>query len=117
VRTALQELGDNSFEDGIAVRAGRVTAAREKLGAVRASAIGFSLPDAISYRALTLPERRALLRAGIGAVFVRRSSVRGGRGRVPDPAVRVHICWAGEEPDNLPGRHNKAVVVPARFEW
>lgn len=117
VCTALQALGDNSFEDGVAVRAGRVTAARERLAAVRTSAVGFSLPDAISYRALTLPERRALLRAGIGAVFVRRSSVRGGRGRMPDPATRVHICWAGEEPDNLPGRHNKAVVLPARFDW
>jgi site-specific DNA recombinase len=117
VRTALEALGGSSFEDGIAARARKVIAAREKLAAVRASAVGFDLPDAVSYRSLTLPERRALLRAGIGAVFVRRSSVRGGRGRVPDPAIRVHICWTGEEPENLPGRHNKAVVAPTRFDW
>jgi site-specific DNA recombinase len=117
VRTALKALGGSSFEDGIAARARKVIAAREKLAAARASAVGFDLPDAVSYRNLTLPERRALLRAGIGAVFVRRSSVRGGRGRVPDPATRVHICWTGEEPENLPGRHNKTVVAPTRFDW
>jgi site-specific DNA recombinase len=117
VRAALEALGASAFEDGIAARAERVIAAREKLVAARARAVGFALPDAISYRTLTVPERRALLRAGIGAVFVRRSPVRGGRGRVPDPATRVHICWAGEEPDNLPGRHNKTVAAPAPFGW
>lgn len=117
IRIALEALGDSSFEDGIAARAERVIAARERLTCARASAIGFALPDAVSYRALTVPERRSLLRAGIGAVFVRRSPIRGGRGRVPDPAIRVHICWAGEEPDNLPGRHNKTVIAPTRFDW
>jgi hypothetical protein len=99
------------------VRAERVIAAREKLAVARASAVGFALPDAVTYQALTVPERRTLLRAGIGAVFVRRSSVRGGRGRVPDTALRVHICWAGDEPDNLPGRQNKTVVAPTPFDW
>lgn len=117
VCAALEAVGDSAFEDGIAARAEQVIAAREKLAAARASAVGFALPDAVSYRTLTVPERRALLRAGVGAVFVRRSLVRGGRGRVPDPATRVHICWAGEEPDNLPGRHNKRVVAPTRFDW
>jgi hypothetical protein len=117
VRTALEALGGSSFEDGIAARARKVIAARERLAAARASAVGFDLPDAVSYRSLTLPERRALLRAGIGAVFVRRSSVRGGRGRVLDPATRIHICWTGKEPENLPGRHTKAVVAPTRFDW
>jgi site-specific DNA recombinase len=117
VRTALEAVGDSSFEDGIAVRAERVIAAREKLAVARASAVGFALPDAVTYQALTVPERRTLLRAGIGAVFVRRSSVRGGRGRVPDTALRVHICWAGDEPDNLPGRQNKTVVAPTPFDW
>jgi DNA invertase Pin-like site-specific DNA recombinase len=117
IRAALGVVGESSFEEGIAGRAGKVLAAREKLAGVRASAVGFELPDVVSYRALTLPERRALLRAGIGAVFVRRSLTRGGRNRVPDPAARVHICWAGEEPDHLPGRHNKTVVAPRRFDW
>jgi DNA invertase Pin-like site-specific DNA recombinase len=117
IRTTLEALGDSAFEDGIAARAERVIAAREKLAAARASAVGFALPDAIGYRTLTVAERRALLRAGVGAVFVRRSPVRGGRGRVADPATRVHICWAGEEPDNLPGRHNKTVVALAPFSW
>jgi site-specific DNA recombinase len=117
IRAALEAVGDSSFEEGIAGRAEKVLAAREKLAAVRASAVGFDLPDAVSYRTLTLGERRALLRAGIGAVFVRRSLIRGGRGRVPDPAARVHICWTGEEPENLPGRHNKTVIAPRRFDW
>lgn len=117
VRAALQAVGDSSFEDGITARAERVIVARQKLSAARASAVGFALPDAVSYRALTLPERRALLRAGIGAVFVRRSPVRGGRYKVPDPATRVHICWAGEEPDNLPGRHNNTIIAPIPFDW
>ncbi len=117
VRTALQALGDSAFEDGIAARAERVIAARETLAAARASAVGFALPDAVSYRALRLPERRSLLRAGIGAVFVRRSLTRAGRGKAPDPATRVHICWTGQEPNDLPGRHNKTVIAPSRFDW
>lgn len=117
IRAALWAAGERSFEDGIASRAARVVAARERVGAIRAAAVGFEVPDALGYRALALSERRALLRAGIGAVFVRRSLVRGGRGRVPDPAARVHICWTGEEPENLPGRHNKTVIVPRRFDW
>ncbi|HXP99705.1 MAG TPA: recombinase family protein [Solirubrobacteraceae bacterium] len=116
IRAALEAVGDSSFEQGILGRAERLVAAREKLAAVRASAVGFALPDAVSYRALTLPERRALLRAGIGAVFVRRSLRRGGRG-VVDTGARVHICWTGEEPENLPGRHNKTVVAPRPFDW
>jgi hypothetical protein len=117
VRVVLDAVEDGSFEDGIAVRAERVITAREKFAAARASAVGFALPDAVSYWALKVPERRALLRAGIGAVFVRCSPVRGGRGRVPNPAARVHICWGGEEPEDLPGRHNKTVIAPRRFDW
>jgi site-specific DNA recombinase len=117
IRATLEAVGDGSFEDGISARAERVIAAREKLAAIRASAVGFVLPDAVSYRNLKLPERRALLRTGIGAIFVRRSLRRGGRGALPDPAARIHICWAGEEPDNLPGWHNKTVVAPTRFDW
>ena len=116
IRAALEAVGDSSFEQGILGRAEKLVAAREKLATVRASAVGFALPDAVSYRALTLPERRALLRAGIGAVFVRRSLRRGGRG-VVDTGARVHICWTGEEPENLPGRHNKTVVAPRPFDW
>jgi hypothetical protein len=117
IRAALKAVGGSSFEDGIAARAERVIVAREKLVAARANAVGFALPDTVSYRVLAVPERRALLRAGIGAVFVRRSPIRGGRGRLPDPATRVHICWAGEEPDDLPGRHNRTVIAPKPFDW
>lgn len=115
VREALQALGDGSFEDGIATRAERVIAARQKLAEARAHAIGFSLPDELSYRALRMPERRTLLRAGIGAVFVRRSP---GRGRNASPAAeRVRICFAGEEPQDLPGWHNKSAVPISPFDW
>jgi hypothetical protein len=117
IRAALWSVGDDSFEDGIASRAARVVAVRERLAAMRSAAVGFDVPDVLSYREMTLSERRALLRAGIGAVFVRRSLVRGGRGRVPDPSARVYICWTGEEPHNLPGRHNKTVVAPTPFDW
>lgn len=117
IRAALWDVGEHSFEDGITGRAERVLAARERLAAIRSRVIGFDMPDALSYRTLTLSERRTLLRAGVGAVFVRRSLVRGGRGRVLDPRARVHICWTGEEPQDLPGRHNKTIVVPRRFDW
>jgi site-specific DNA recombinase len=116
IRAALWSVGDGSFEEGIAGRATKVLAARERLATVRARAVGFELPDELGYRALTLGERRVLLRAGIGAVFVRRSLVRGGRG-IPDTAARIHICWAGQEPQDLPGRHNKTVIAPRRFDW
>jgi site-specific DNA recombinase len=117
VRVALAAVGDSSFEDGITARVDRVIAARELLAAARASAVGFAVPSAVTYAALTVPERRSLLRAGVGAVFVRRSTVRGGRGGAPDPAERVMICWAGDEPDDLPGRHTQATPAPAPFDW
>jgi DNA invertase Pin-like site-specific DNA recombinase len=117
VRVALSPLGDSSFEDGITARVDKVITARERLAAARASAVGFVVPDVLTYAALTVPERRGLLRAGIGAVFVRRSTVHGGRGGAPDPAERVMICWAGEEPDDLPGRHTQATPTPVSFDW
>jgi site-specific DNA recombinase len=117
VRTALYEVGEGSFEDGIAARVERVIAARERLAAARTSAVGIAVPDAMAYAELTVPERRSLLRAGIGAVFVRRSKVRGGRGGASDPAERVLICWAGEEPDDLPGRHTQATPAPVPLDW
>lgn len=117
VRAALDAVGEGSFEEGIAVRAERVVAAREHLAAVRANAVGFAVPDELTYSSLSVSERRTLLRAGIGAVFVRRSTVRGGRGGVPDPAQRVLICWAGEEPDDLPGRHTHATPAPVPLDW
>jgi DNA invertase Pin-like site-specific DNA recombinase len=115
VRSALEALGDSSFEDGIAIRAERVVAARQVLADVRASAIGFSLPDEVTYRALSMPERRVLLRAGIGTVFVRRSP---GRGRaIAPPADRIHICWPGEEPQDMPGWHCKTASPIRSFDW
>jgi site-specific DNA recombinase len=117
VRDALAALGGSSFEDGIRVRVDRVIAARERFVAARASAVGFGVPDAVTYETLTLPERRRILRAGIGAVFVRRSARRGGRGGAPDPGTRVLILWADGEPDNLPGRHTAEIVAPVPFDW
>src|SRR5207248_203770 len=77
IRETLGALGE--YEDGLAARAERVVAARKALSAARTTAVGFDVPDEASYSALSVPERRALLRAGVGAVFVRRSTVRGGR--------------------------------------
>jgi DNA invertase Pin-like site-specific DNA recombinase len=117
VRDALDALGDGSFEDGIAARVEKVLAARESLSEARTSAVGFEVPDADTYSSLSLPERRRLLRAGIGAVFVRRSTVRGGRYATPDPSERVLILWTGEEPNDLPGRHTAAVPAIVPFDW
>lgn len=117
VRAALYSVGEDSFEEGIAARAERVIAARERLAAARASALSMAVPDGVAYAELGVAERRTLLRAGIGAVFVRRSAVRGGRGGAPDPAGRVLICWAGEEPDDLPGRHTQATPAPVPLDW
>lgn len=117
VRAALEAVGEGSFEEGIAVRAERVIAARERVAAARAQAVGFAVPDELTYASLSVPERRSLLRAGIGAVFVRRSAVRGGRGGVPDPRQRVLVCWPGEEPDDLPGRHTQATPPAIPLHW
>ena len=78
--------------------------------------MGFDVPDETVYASLSLPERRSLLRAGIGAVFVRRSTVRGGR-YAPDPAERVLILWPGDEPDDLPGRRNGGDVPLIPLDW
>ncbi len=117
VKNMLGALGAGSFEEGIRVRVDRVIAARERIAAARASSLGFIVPDALTYQTLTLPERRRILRAGIGAVFVRRSTRRGGRGGAPDPATRVLILWAGDEPQNLPGRHTAQIIPPTPLDW
>jgi DNA invertase Pin-like site-specific DNA recombinase len=117
VRDALDALGEGSFEDGIAARAERVLAARERLSVARTSAVGFEVPDAAVYATLTIPERRRLLRAGVGAVFVRRSTERGGRYATPDPSKRVLILWPGEEPNDLPGRHTADTPALVPFDW
>jgi site-specific DNA recombinase len=49
---------------------------------------------------LTIAERRTLLTAAIDAIFVRRAHLPG-RAPVGD---RIHICWRGEGPAELPGR-------------
>ena len=117
IRDALAVVGERSYEDGLAARAERVLAARKALSVARTSAVGFDVPDEASWGALTLPERRALLRAGIGAVFVKRSTVRGGRYAVPDPAERVLILWPGDEPDDLPSRANAGAAPLVPFDW
>jgi site-specific DNA recombinase len=117
IRDALDALGDGSFESGIAARVDRVLAARQRLQDARASAVGFALPDRDVYSTLGTSERRQLLRAGIGAVFVKQSAVRGGRYATPDPSERVLILWPGEQPDDLPGRHSAETPELVPFSW
>jgi DNA invertase Pin-like site-specific DNA recombinase len=117
VRDSMAALGDQSFEDGIASRVERVLAARERLSSARTSAVGFEVPDEVTYWSLTVPERRRLLRAGIGAIFVRRSTVRGRPPAGVDVSERVRILWHGDEPDDLPGRHLADVRPLVSFDW
>jgi site-specific DNA recombinase len=61
---------------------------------------------------LTDDEKRELLRAGIGAIFLRRAP---SRGQWPI-ADRVKILWAGDEPDGLPGPGRRNLPLVA-FDW
>jgi len=111
ISEALDALGPNAYRDGLVTRSERVMQARDHRAGIKAQAIGFDLPDEPLYRGLAMPERRQLLRAGVGAVFVQRSTVRGGRGGVPDLTGRVTILWAGEAPDDLPGRTGRTAPI------
>ncbi len=61
---------------------------------------------------LTNDEKRELLRAGVGAIFLRRAP---GRGQWPI-SDRVKILWAGDEPDGMPGPGKRNVPL-ASFDW
>jgi DNA invertase Pin-like site-specific DNA recombinase len=92
---------------------------QERLDAALAHHASLLLPEALDMSAMvetwpdfTVEEKRELLSAGIGAIFLRRAP---SRGQWPIES-RCLILWAGEEPDGLPGpgRRNLPLV---QFDW
>jgi hypothetical protein len=92
---------------------------QERLEAAQAHLASLSLPDALDWSSLlgewddlTVDERRELLAAGIGAIFLRRAP-RQGHWPIED---RVRILWRGEEPDGLPGAGRRNLpLLP--YDW
>jgi DNA invertase Pin-like site-specific DNA recombinase len=92
---------------------------QERLDAALAHHASLLLPEALdmsmmveTWPDLMVDEKRELLAAGIGAVFLRRSLNRG-----PSPIEdRVLILWAGEEPDGLPGPGRRNLPLES-FNW
>lgn len=92
---------------------------QERLDAAEAHLADLLLPEALDmsmmveeWPELLIEEKRALLAAGIGAIFLRRSPTRG-----PSPIEdRVLILWAGEGPEGLPGPGRRNLPLLA-FDW
>lgn len=104
-------IGATAYRRGLEVRAAAVDDARSELAALRRETSGVCGRTDLGavWPELTIGERRELLAAAIDAVFVRR------RHSASDPfESRVHICWAGQGPADLPGRRNR-VLRPFRF--
>lgn len=101
-------LGERSFRDGLEQRARRVDDARAGLARLRRNSDTTLLGDINTpgiWDALTVAQQRQLLAATIDAVFVRQADH---SGRAPFEH-RLHICWAGQAPPNLPGRQVSAL--------
>jgi DNA invertase Pin-like site-specific DNA recombinase len=92
---------------------------QERLDEAEAHLASLLLPEALDmsmmveeWPELLIEEKRALLSAGIDAIFLRRAPNRG-----PSPIEgRVLILWSGEGPEGLPGpgRRNLPMV---KFDW
>ncbi len=96
-------LGDDAYDEALAVRA---TEVREALVALDAATVPASgALDVRSYDDLPTEDRKRVLAASIDAVFVSRA-----HSRVPIED-RVTILWRGDGPDDLPrrGRSNGAI--------
>ncbi len=110
----LGALGREGYLAGIEARAHRVDAAAGGVAAARRSAgavpggkvLSAAWPD------LTVTERQHVLRGAIDAVFVRAVA----RSNVPigDPS-RSLIMWAGQAPNDLPGRGKRVSFAP--LDW
>jgi DNA invertase Pin-like site-specific DNA recombinase len=92
---------------------------QELVDAAESHLASLTIPDALDMSMLveTWPEldndeKRELLRAGIGAIFLRRAPSRG-HWPIED---RVKILWAGEQPDGLPGPGRRNLPLVA-FDW
>jgi DNA invertase Pin-like site-specific DNA recombinase len=92
---------------------------QERLDAAEAHLADLRVPQGLDGRAiidewprLKAGEKRELLKAGIGAIFLRRSPNRG-PSAIEDRAV---ILWRGEAPADLPGPGRRGVpLLP--FDW
>ena len=92
---------------------------QERLEAAEAELASLNLPDtgdiallAEGWTDLEVADKRELLSAAIDAVFLRRAPDRG-TWPIED---RVHICWHGEGPDDLPGVGRRLMEMKP-YEW
>ncbi len=105
-------IGAAAYRRGLEVRAVAIDDARNQLAAARRTTSGVqgTADTGTLWPGFDNAERRELLAAAIDAVFVRR------RHSAADPVdERIHICWAGEGPTDLPGRRNR-VLRPFDFD-
>lgn len=103
-QSLLSEIGRDAFLSGRRYRAEAVDAARAELVKLQRENV-VQLPRRYEllteWPTLDTAERRAILAAEIDAVFCRRSASHSRHEPVGD---RLHICWRGEGPTDLPGR-------------
>lgn len=102
-------LGHDRYVSQLEARAAAVDEAQTEVDRAQRAARGVGLavmPNV--WRQLEPDERRALLRAGIDAVFLRRT------GNLPI-AERVRVVWAGEGEDDLPGPGHRVGI--RSFDW
>jgi len=109
--TARRLLG-NGYHSALAARAHAVDAAQREVDQAAAGvASPAGLPPADGWSGLSIAERRTVLNTAVDAIFIRKA--RSSRAPIEE---RVHICWRGQGPDDLPrrGRDNGAVRA---FRW
>lgn len=96
-------LGPAAYREGLEARAAILEHAQ--IAIAKTARRGFTLVGhtnlAEQWENVGQTDRRELLAAAIDAVFVKQAHL---GGRAPF-AHRIHICWAGTGPDNLPGRY------------
>lgn len=115
--TLIALVGRELFAAGLTERARRVDAARDEVAEIARRREGPVAPLhelVADWPTLDVQSRNAILRSAIDAVFVRPA---GHSGRAPIGA-RVHICWSGEGPTDLPGgtgRRGPVGLRPFRF--
>jgi site-specific DNA recombinase len=101
-------IGREAYVDGLKQRAAAVEEARAALASVPVSALPSSAVLASMWPELTIPERRRLLTAGIGVVFIRS-------GRNLPLHERVAILGPDDIPDDLPRRGRRVAAAPIRW--
>jgi site-specific DNA recombinase len=107
--TARRTLGAQMYAEALEGRSAALQDAQRALTEAMSESAG--APSLDSYEGADVADKREMISATLGAVFVRRGAVRG------DATDRMLIRWHGEIEDNLPGRGRRVGAMPVPVVW